>query len=832
MKEKDENDENEEIEIKEEIKEDKKEEIINTNSNKIEEQEDNNIIIEEKKENTEIEEKEEKGNFDELIINTEFNEIIYFNHFYLAQRQMDFKPKITGDEIPYMMSRDYLYSLFEDKKSYKNATNETYIQILGRVKQFMNSNDDNFNKIFLDHLTYYWEVLGKENSESILIPVLSKIVEDKINTRIYFLNLLKSFLEFLVQIGDDGIRIIKTNILNIIEQLYLNKITPPDNAFNFKKIVVTEQQKKEFDNLLFERLIQICKILVKSKYKEDLFNNILELTDDKDIKNDEKKIYVYNFKRIMGIKLLTHLASDFGEEFTGKNILPVLDNFFKDDNFKIKEEVGLGLIDLVKNLNIEFIGDYILNSLEILSNDKFWNIRKKCIEIIYKIISELKNRNKENEKNEKIEEYIKKMMNLIEKFIEDKNETVRNYLIEKIGEIIKVLISEKLFNFYIKTIEEYYNDEENLINIENKRKINFYFWYNFPAVLNYYGKEKWDELKDIYKYIIKDKDFYVINSVISSFYEICKILGKEITINELLPLYNNFFDEKQPIYVKDLAEKNIFKILSLLDKETREEYIQKYNIGFNHILNEEQKMNYVINNYLQNKKFSYLKNILTYYKLYDNETIYKNILSKCIYFSTDIIYKIRTKSCKIIAEIILYLYKNNYEKEKIIKLIGAYALNKKSIQRINFTKISKALLLVDNSLYEAIIKRLLFIIVTKEQNSNVLISLAKSLKKVITTENSRCGFEAGIHYLCKKINNGKNMSISRIFRNVKIQRSENIGNVGNIYEENMFVQNDIFFEKEFGIKLRTKNCTNIEINISNNNIVEKNKINEDNKFID
>ena len=81
----------------------------------------------------------------------------------------------------------------------------------------MNSNDDNFNKIFLDHITSYWDVLGKKNSETIIIPVPSKIVEDKIGKRIYFLKMLKDF------IGHDGIIIIKTNILNIIEELYFFK---------------------------------------------------------------------------------------------------------------------------------------------------------------------------------------------------------------------------------------------------------------------------------------------------------------------------------------------------------------------------------------------------------------------------------------------------------------------------------------------------------------------------------------------------------------------------------------------------------------------------------
>ena len=808
------------------------EEIINTNSDENKEQ---NIIIEK------IKEEKEKNNFDELQeINTEFSENIYFTHFYLAQRQMDFEAKPYGEVIPYLMSRDYLYSLFEDKKNYKNSINETYPQILGRVKQFMNSNDDNFNKIFLDHLTYYWDVLGKKNSENILIPVLSKITEDKIGTRIYFLKILKNLLEFFEQMGEDGVIIIKTNIINIIEQLYRNKLNPEKIIFN-KKIIETEEQKAEYDCLLFERLIQICQILVKTKYKEELFNNILALCDEKnidDINNNINKKNILVFKKILSIKLLSHLSVDFGEEFTKKNILPVLDELFtKDEDIKIKEEVTMSLIILVQKLKIEFIGDYILNTLEKISNDKFWLIRKKSIEVLYKIIPELNHKEKEDEnnienenENNKINDYINNIIALIEKFIEDKNEKVRFYLLEKIGEIIKAIpkkdLSEKLFLFYIKSIEEYYSNEENLINnkidSDNTRKVNFYFWYNFPAILSKYGKEKWEQLKDIYKYIIKEDDIYVINSVISSFYEICKILGKEITIKELLPLYNTFFEQDKSLFIKDLAEKHLYKIVSILDKEAREEYFSKYNIGFNSIINEEIKNNYLIKASIQNKKIEYLKNILSFYKLYDNDTIYKDILSKCIYFSMDPIYKVRSTSCKIISEIILYLYKNNFEKEKIIKLIGSYALNKKSVQRISFIKISKALLLDDNNLYETVLKRLLFIISIKEQNANVLIALAKNLKKVITNKNIKNSNDSGIHFICKQINNGKNMSISRIFRNVRIQKVDDIEGVGKVYQDNMFVQNDIYFEKEFGIQLRKKNSKNPNLINDNSN---------ENKFI-
>ena len=138
----------------------------------------------------------------------------------------------------------------------------------------------------------------------------------------------------------------------------------------------------------------------------------------------------------------------------------------------------MSLIILAQKLKVDFIGEYILNSLEKLSNDKQWQIRQKCIEILYQIIPEL-NKDEENNindnNNNKINVYIKNIVALIEKFIEDKNKKVHFYLIEKIGEIIKVCpkkdLPEKLIQFYIKEIEEFYSNEENyIIDINDKQE--------------------------------------------------------------------------------------------------------------------------------------------------------------------------------------------------------------------------------------------------------------------------------------------------------------------------------------------------------------------------
>ena len=179
-------------------------------------------------------------------------------------------------------------------------------------------------------------------------------------------------------------------------------------------------------------------------------------------------------------------------------------------------------------------------------------------------------------------------------------------------------------------------------------------------------------------------------------------------------------------------------------------------------------------------------------------------LPKCIHFTFDPIYKVRATSSKIIGEIILYLYKKNYKKEKIILLIETYVFNKNYEQRINFIKMCKAIILKDDLLYKDKLKNLLFILAVKELNFNVLITMAKALKKVILTQNSVCSADTSIHYLCKKLDNGKLKSISNLFKNVKLLRNEKLEITGQIPEGEIFVKDNSYFKDEFGVEIKEK----------------------------
>ena len=105
------------------------------------------------------------------------------------------------------------------------------------------------------------------------------------------------------------------------------------------------------------------------------------------------------------------------------------------------------------------------------------------------------------------------------------------------------------------------------------------------------------------------------------------------------------------------------------------------------------------------------------------------------------------------ANLILYLYNQNYKKDELIKTINNFAFHKKFKIRINFIKFLPVFL-QDRDFYNKEIKHILEIIILKDKIMDVKIALAKVLKKIITNEKEVLCQDSDIHrfcnYLCKK----------------------------------------------------------------------------------
>ena len=213
-------------------------------------------------------------------------------------------------------------------------------------------------------------------------------------------------------------------------------------------------------------------------------------------------------------------------------------------------------------------------------------------------------------------------------------------------------------------------------------------------------------------------------------------------------------------------------------------------------------------------KLNVIEGILCYYNLYDNEIIYNSILPQCISFCFDKFYKVRKTSSIVLANLIVYLYKENYKKDKLIKILEVFALNKKYKIRINFIKMCP-ILLGDKNLFKEKIKELIEIIVNKDKILDVKIALGKVLIKIINNEKNSLCKDDFIHKICNNL--CKNDFIKEMFKGIKLKniKEENNKNIIDNDDKIYFKEDNQFFIEEFKFESEKKDKNKTNSNIEN-----------------
>ena len=782
-----------------------------------------------------------KEKYSLMETNTEFDEILYFSNYCSVFRKIEFEEPISQNSYPYLISREFVYSYFEDKRIIKSTSQETKSQIIGRIKQYSITRDEKFTKFFLDNMNAYAEAIGLEDTSNFLLPALAKIVDETVAVKIYFLKKISNLIDFLSSNGDEGVNLLKKNVINIIEELY--------HPHGF------EISDEEMKNLLFKNFIKAAKAIIP----KDKDNYILNMVISFGYEESSNKDFVLEHK-ILCIKFISKLAEYFDKENAINYLLPQL-NFFADEQEQnIKKEILKSLPSICEVLPYDIIRTKIYKLIKRLANDPLWRIRKTCAEVIPKILKIYKEKADSFIKNEinydKKKISIKHYLNLIDKLVLDDQKFVRNTILEKIGEIITSISKEydelpiKLFNFYKESAENYYfnkskimNSDINSVNTINTistvasngvrikystEDINFYFAYNFPAILYVYGKDYWPKLRKLYGNLCNEPSPKIRSSIISSFYEICKILDKENIEIDLLQYYDIFL-ESEDNKEKNIAIRHLPKILNLVSKETRQKYLKYFEAVSIFKDNQGEKVrNFNFINW--KNKLDVLEGILCYYNLYDNNTIYKLIIPQCITFCLDKIAKVRFMGAKVFGKLMLYLYNEKYDNIKIYKIVESFAGHKKFQQRINFVKMCKVLI-NNKSLYNDKIKELFFVIALNDKNMNVKITLCKLIKKVLINDKHILNKDMSIYDLYKILSGKeKSISIKNIFKDIVIEEKDknDLEQYNNFkYNKNMFLGDNSYFIKEFNIDIEDEKMINMNDEKEDNNINNEIQIKKD-----
>ena len=224
---------------------------------------------------------------------------------------------------------------------------------------------------------------------------------------------------------------------------------------------------------------------------------------------------------------------------------------------------------------------------------------------------------------------------------------MRGTAFQNIGPFIAVFkgqkdIDQRVIDFYCQTTEN-----------SNNKDVCFYASYNFPAFVYVLEKDCWARFKKIYLKLARFNDGRIKKTLSNSIHELAKILGPEITQEDLVPIMEKFL--KDPINdIRIGALKNLHVFLEDLPLKTRKSFIkfiiQTYNDA----------------QYDWRIKHTLAKNLSHYAKLFDEEMVHSEFVPMFFMFCDNQVAKVSETAALGLADILDKLKSDKEKREMII----------------------------------------------------------------------------------------------------------------------------------------------------------------------
>ena len=282
-------------------------------------------------------------------------------------------------------------------------------------------------------------------------------------------------------------------------------------------------QNPEISKRACESLLGVSNLLSQEDRSTHILPIILGLAHD----NEEED------SRCLALQLLSHFSSLVESDYLEKIIVNEIISLADDQVLNVRRTTVVFLVNICKNVKKEVFENKLFPTYYKLAYDNVWGVRKAAVEILPDISQicspELRSTH---------------LVDLFQKFTQDSSKWVKMAAHQYLGPFIATLkgqnIDKKLVNYYISM-----GDPR---RASFNSDVAFHCAYNFPAVLLTLGKEKWPDLKRLYKILVRDNQWKVRKTLSYSLHEIAKILGPELTEEELLPVLENFLKDTGKFY--------------------------------------------------------------------------------------------------------------------------------------------------------------------------------------------------------------------------------------------------------------------------------------------
>ena len=354
----------------------------------------------------------------------------------------------------------------------------------------------------MENIPFYVKTLGFKETVEYIVPIISDLTREKEIISSKFFEIFPKFVDEIIKFGDKSYFILKDYLVKLISEFLV------DNNNNIYK------KNPSMVKQIMDGLVYLSKYIKSEDKGESVLAIVIKMAQDDD---DE-------LKRVASMSLFGALIPYVDKDYFRLFIIPQVKSFADDPSGNVRKEVANQLCNISQNVSKEIFKKRILPVYQKLSKDTLWFVKKVAVEILPKITKLCDNNI-----------ILKNIMPIFKNFANEEKLEVKLSVVETLGEFISLLDKKEsnnftdLLDFYIKTVQKF--------SEKNKREYKLILSkcaFNFPAILDFFGKDSWSKLKPSFIIMAndKEKDERIKLPLASAIGDIADIIGPELTEEE------------------------------------------------------------------------------------------------------------------------------------------------------------------------------------------------------------------------------------------------------------------------------------------------------------
>jgi len=259
--------------------------------------------------------------------------------------------------------------------------------------------------------------------------------------------------------------------------------------------------------------------------------------------------------RAIATQLLGTLAPALGSELCRCYVVAELISLSDDDIFRVRKAAASNVAYVCKVVGSEYALQRLLPVYCRLADDDIWGVRKSCAENIVLMSVSLP-----------LESRAEQLVPRLNAFLSDASRWVRNATFSILGQFLSTLrasdVTEQLLTSYVAMA-----DPESL---NGDSEMTYSCAFNFPAVLQTVGVQRWCALSQAYKSLSHDSRWKVRRCLAASIHVVSSLVGSTITEEAILPVFDAFLQDIDE--VRFAAVQNLSGLLQSVSLESRRRY--------------------------------------------------------------------------------------------------------------------------------------------------------------------------------------------------------------------------------------------------------------------